>query len=343
LLHDIGKLAVLAQLPGEAESIWMDSTIDPAESTLAREARVLGIDHAGLGANLAAKWKLPADLVQAIRNHHRPAGAFGAADPMPLRKSLHIMQIANQLAKYCYPHSDRMEIDAVSDEVFSLLGLEPSLPKLLTDDVRKAIGKAIFFATASTHRPAGAPRRFLRPLGRDEAIRVLASPAQGEPGVVQDDSLAAILFGDGAREFRIQGDAAPDAAGVAHARLVIGGVTPLAMEQCLAAAVQHQEKMDMDVEARSAATLTIKSLLANLLPMSAKEDTIEVAQLIEGRRMTLAVRAPGLATDRRIGAKAAAGSARRLAEVDLASLLNLGWFEKIAVSGDGSTLIFVGK
>ena len=96
-----------------------------------REAQVLGLDHAGIGANLAAKWKLPADLVQAIRWHHRPAGAFAPADPLPLRKALHIMQIANQLVKYCYSHTDCMEIDAVAPEAFELLNLDPSLSKLL--------------------------------------------------------------------------------------------------------------------------------------------------------------------------------------------------------------------
>ena len=122
LLHDIGKMAVLAQLPEEAAAGIRNEVPSESVSRLALEARVLGMDHAGLGANLAAKWKLPADLIQAIRSHHKPSSAFHATDPLPLRKAVHIVQIANQLAKYCYPHSDRMEIDTVSDDVFSLLG-----------------------------------------------------------------------------------------------------------------------------------------------------------------------------------------------------------------------------
>ncbi len=100
--------------------------------------------------------------------------------------------------------------------------------------------------------------------------------------------------------------------------------------------------MNLHADPQSIAQLTVKSILANLLPISDKQDKIEVVQLLEGRRLTIAVCAPGLSIERRLGRAAAAGEARRIAEADLASLLNLGWFGKIVTSADGSTRVFVG-
>ena len=39
------------------------------------ENLLLRTDHAALGAEIAAGWRLPAGMVSAIRHHHRPEGA----------------------------------------------------------------------------------------------------------------------------------------------------------------------------------------------------------------------------------------------------------------------------
>jgi len=72
------------------------------------------VDHAGVGANLGAQWKLPADLVQAIRYHHFPQQAYHPTDPLPLRQAVFVLHIANQLAKYCFRYADFVEIEQVS-------------------------------------------------------------------------------------------------------------------------------------------------------------------------------------------------------------------------------------
>ena len=197
LMHDIGKLAILSQFPEEATQLRATLT-DTSKSWHEREAAAFGQDHAGIGANLAAKWKLPADLIQAIRWHHRPAAAFGPGDPLPLRKAVQIVQIANQLAKYCFPYADVMEIEQVSEEGFALLNLEPSLAKLLDKPIRDAMSKAIFFAEGNTRMPSAAPRRFLRPL-RGEAAKTAAAGA-GQPSVVEESALFTRLFSDEAPE-----------------------------------------------------------------------------------------------------------------------------------------------
>jgi putative nucleotidyltransferase with HDIG domain len=341
LLHDLGKLAVLAQLPQEAAKL-RDVTSDGETSRLAREAQVLGLDHAGIGANLAAKWKLPADLVQAIRWHHRPAGAFSPADPLPLRKALHIVQIANQLVKYCYSHVDCMEIDTVAPEAFELLNLEPSLSKLLEKPVRDAVSKAIFFADGNSKRPAAAPRRFLRPLSGPHAVHVANLTAPPEPRVEQDDAMIAALFSRDAQELSNNNGARGSMAGVDHGRFSTSA-TAAGIQKCVGAVKAHLDALGLSIETRSTVAMTVKSLMANLQGVCTPTETIEVAQRVEGGRLTVGIRAASLATARRLGAPATPLMARRLTEADLACVLNLGWFERIAVSGDGSTIVFVGR
>jgi putative nucleotidyltransferase with HDIG domain len=340
LLHDIGKLAVLAQLPQEAAKL-RGVVSDGQTSRLALEAKVLGLDHAGIGANLAAKWKLPADLVQAIRWHHRPAGAFTAADPLPLRKALHIVQIANQLVKYCYSHTDWMEIDEVSPEAFELLRLEPSLSKLLEKPVRDAVSKAIFFAEGNTKRPAVAPRRFLRPLSGSAAGYVASATGKAEPRVAQDDALMATLFADGIPVLS-NNTSAKSMTGVKHGRFSTSA-TAAGIQKCITAVKAHQDELGLSIEARSTAGMTVKSILSNLQSLSTPADTIEVAQMSEDGQLTLAIRAPGLATSRRTGAPSTPIMSRRLAEADMACLMNLAWFDRVAVSADGSTIAFTRK
>ncbi len=114
LLHDLGKLVVLSRFPGEAARLRVAPLVAD-EPLLEREARVLGVDHAALGANLAGRWGLPGDLVRAIRWHHNPGRAFEPSDPKPLHQAVAVVQVANQLAKYLYVYQDRTELDAVAE------------------------------------------------------------------------------------------------------------------------------------------------------------------------------------------------------------------------------------
>ncbi len=196
LLHDIGKLAVIAKLPAQADALRKSAADDPNEDPLAAERRILGVDHAHLGGELAAGWKLPADLVQAIHWHHYPANAFHVSDPLPLRKAVHVLQIANQLAKYCYPYCDQMQIENLPEETFALVGLEPSIMKLLNSRMKQAISRAIFFADSNDQQKAAAPRRFLRPL--IGALAAACVNAAGEPSTrvaVDDDAVAEMFRG----------------------------------------------------------------------------------------------------------------------------------------------------
>lgn len=71
LLHDIGRLALALRCPAElaAALAWAaEADVQPADA----EHVVLGVDHAQIGAALAAEWKFPAEVVAAIGGHHAP-------------------------------------------------------------------------------------------------------------------------------------------------------------------------------------------------------------------------------------------------------------------------------
>jgi putative nucleotidyltransferase with HDIG domain len=66
LFHDIGKLLITVALPFEAERIVR------AGWTVDTERAFIGTDHAELSAEILSRWKLPAQIQQAVAAHHSP-------------------------------------------------------------------------------------------------------------------------------------------------------------------------------------------------------------------------------------------------------------------------------
>lgn len=97
LLHDIGKVVLLAEMPRE----YLPILASGSEDVVARELAELGCTHAQVGAYLMSIWGLPVPLVRAVVYHDRPGSAMetefsaltaahaadaitSAADPSPL-------------------------------------------------------------------------------------------------------------------------------------------------------------------------------------------------------------------------------------------------------------------
>jgi HD-like signal output (HDOD) protein len=72
LLHEVGKVVLLAEIPREYGRVVESAATDPA-GTLALERQVLGCTHAQAGAYLMSIWGLPAPLVHAVAFHHNPS------------------------------------------------------------------------------------------------------------------------------------------------------------------------------------------------------------------------------------------------------------------------------
>lgn len=108
LLHDIGKLVLNQKAPREFDEI-VQLVYNQNLTFHKTERRVLGFDHAQVGALLIGKWKLASILEDVIRNHHDPAIL---QDENPLHS---ILDLGN---KICH----KMGIGFVEDPDFDLVG-----------------------------------------------------------------------------------------------------------------------------------------------------------------------------------------------------------------------------
>jgi len=79
LLRDIGKLALDAHFGPEYMGLVVRHT-RPDRTFVEAEREAFGFDHAGLGAELAARWNLPDRIAGAIRFHHDPPASAPAHD-----------------------------------------------------------------------------------------------------------------------------------------------------------------------------------------------------------------------------------------------------------------------
>jgi putative nucleotidyltransferase with HDIG domain len=74
LLHDVGKIVMIAAFPEYFERIQARLR-EEKMSLLRMETETLGINHCELGAQYLSAHKLPAATIQAVRFHHRPGSA----------------------------------------------------------------------------------------------------------------------------------------------------------------------------------------------------------------------------------------------------------------------------
>ncbi len=78
LLHDIGKIVLLGVVPDEYMEAQRLSR-EEAHSPWQAEYKIIGCDHAEVGAYLLARWGLPLPLSEAAALHHRPANSCHAS------------------------------------------------------------------------------------------------------------------------------------------------------------------------------------------------------------------------------------------------------------------------
>lgn len=77
LMQDLGMAAILTAMGQEYVTV-IASTGGAHEKLPAAEREVLGFDHTAVGAKLAERWRLPAEMIQAIHQHHADAPAADA-------------------------------------------------------------------------------------------------------------------------------------------------------------------------------------------------------------------------------------------------------------------------
>ncbi len=135
IIHDVGLIAenqVAADLLREACKLYK-----PGANTLVEcEQQIIGTDHCQVGYLLAKEWKLPADVLKAIRHHHKidksikPASLVG------------ILQLAEYIAgKMKYPMiADKIEMlpDHLVNHVKSMMANYKIIVRDLPDEMAKA-------------------------------------------------------------------------------------------------------------------------------------------------------------------------------------------------------------
>jgi len=72
LIHDVGKL-ILDPYIDERKAEFQSFVMLQNETFLSAEKRILGFDHAELGAEVCEKWQIPRHIALALRFHHDPA------------------------------------------------------------------------------------------------------------------------------------------------------------------------------------------------------------------------------------------------------------------------------
>lgn len=119
MLHDLGKLALAANLPqpySEAAMIAASRNVSLWEA----EEQVLGANHAELGASMLAIWGLPVGIVEAVALHHHPAKLFSQTF-CPLTA----VHAANAFEHAESSGAAKLPVDA---EYLAQLGLDQRLP-----------------------------------------------------------------------------------------------------------------------------------------------------------------------------------------------------------------------
>ncbi|MBD3218217.1 MAG: HDOD domain-containing protein [candidate division Zixibacteria bacterium] len=141
MLHDIGKLVLLAYFPYEWEKIkkqMKDSQAKPTEV----EKQILGYTHTDLGAALADRWNLPEVLHDAIAFHHKPLES-------PLKDSLApLVFCGNFLSDMLLEQEldpEEIELDEETTEVFAYLKLGPDSIKALRTGLIEEYAKSQVF------------------------------------------------------------------------------------------------------------------------------------------------------------------------------------------------------
>lgn len=97
LLHDIGELVIFNRLPEQAKEALLLVLDSPDELPVYEaERRVMAIDHAEVGGEMARQWSLPAMLEECIAYHH----SIGNARRHPRETALvHIANIVALMAE----------------------------------------------------------------------------------------------------------------------------------------------------------------------------------------------------------------------------------------------------
>jgi len=117
LLHDLGTLVLATRFPKEYSEVEAYHQQHDC-TTSAAERAVFGFDHAGIGSALAAYWKFPLPIQQAVEEHHQPP---------PTSSLSTVIYLANVLAHALdFSGQEDDQVPPLSKQAWALLNLSES-------------------------------------------------------------------------------------------------------------------------------------------------------------------------------------------------------------------------
>jgi putative nucleotidyltransferase with HDIG domain len=120
LMHDVGKAVLFLRSPTVMQEI-MEEVYNDGSNFYEVEQRRFGFTHAEVGGIIAAKWRFPVDLEEAIANHHQPNLARSA------QKLSQIVNFANSIChKLSVGPTRKPDLDLYESENAYAVGLGPA-------------------------------------------------------------------------------------------------------------------------------------------------------------------------------------------------------------------------
>lgn len=134
LLHDIGQLIIFSKLPQQALRAISMMEDDPQEPELHQvETRIMGFDHAQLGAALLKQWHLPAVFQQCTGFHHNIEGA----QLHPRETAL--VHISNAIAVMAELNSTTDESPSINEKAWEITRLDTNVIGPAMEEVQTRI------------------------------------------------------------------------------------------------------------------------------------------------------------------------------------------------------------
>jgi len=146
LLHDIGKVIMKTELPGEVEQM---NALVKEEDISIREAeeKVLGVTHTTVGTWICEEWHLPYKLTEPIRYHHNPTLSKVAEVPTA------IVHVANSLVKANGFGSGGDDlVPAINHKAWDRLGISDSALEEIVQEMTEQLMDAEDFLSPGTTR-----------------------------------------------------------------------------------------------------------------------------------------------------------------------------------------------
>ena len=128
LLHDIGKTILSQSLNGDYGKLIKETEVN-GNSLLEAETKMIGANHAEVGAQLLHQWKFSPNIVSAVWFHHTPKGA---AAHQRLASCVYMGNLIATFMGHVYGHSPFAVRGRC--EVLTTLQLAPqSIPQLMME------------------------------------------------------------------------------------------------------------------------------------------------------------------------------------------------------------------